>query len=189
MRKDSGKNLVGLRFSRLTVLSAAPPVMYAHGTAHKWNCRCDCGKETIVYSRALTGNKTQSCGCLRKDWCQVRGKTLPPGKAAENHLVRNYRWGAQKRNLEFTLTEHEMFQLFRGNCAYCGRKPSARFYKRHSLGHAVYNGIDRLNSVNGYTSDNVVSCCKTCNYAKGKMTCEEFLIWIEQVYNHRLKNE
>jgi hypothetical protein len=33
----------------------------------RWLCRCDCGKEHIVNSRALVKGLVQSCGCLRVD--------------------------------------------------------------------------------------------------------------------------
>ncbi|UQT03204.1 hypothetical protein TOTORO_03420 [Serratia phage vB_SmaS-Totoro] len=37
------------------------------GCNAKWNCRCDCGKMTIVVQRRLGTGKTQSCGCYAKD--------------------------------------------------------------------------------------------------------------------------
>ena len=50
-------DLTGQRFGRLTVLS------YAGN--QKWNCKCDCGKETVVFTSNLTRNHTTSCGCAR----------------------------------------------------------------------------------------------------------------------------
>lgn len=34
------------------------------------------------------------------------------------------------------------------------------------------------------TKDNVVPCCKTCNYAKREMSGEEFRNWIGRVFFH-----
>jgi len=51
----------------------------------------------------------------------------------------------------------------------------------------VFNGIDRIVTTKGYTPSNSVSCCKVCNFAKRKMTEAEFLVWVERVYNHRIK--
>lgn len=31
-----------------------------------WNCKCKCGKETIVYSDKLKTGHTKSCGCLKR---------------------------------------------------------------------------------------------------------------------------
>lgn len=55
---------VGKKFGHLRVISWA-------GTSHtnsKWNCICDCGKETI--SHINLQNKNQSCGCARLVGCQ-----------------------------------------------------------------------------------------------------------------------
>lgn len=50
-----------MTFGRLTVLG------YDHSAKKKayYRCRCECGKETVVYSGNLTSGKTRSCGCLR----------------------------------------------------------------------------------------------------------------------------
>lgn len=32
---------------------------------HRWKCRCDCGRETIVGQTLLQTGKTKSCGCLQ----------------------------------------------------------------------------------------------------------------------------
>ena len=38
----------------------------------------------------------------------------------------------------------------------------------------TFNGIDRKNNNLGYTYDNCVTACTTCNKAKNSMTIEEF---------------
>ena len=53
------KQLSGLRFGRLTVISR----IGTRGSSPLWLCKCDCGNEKIINSSGL-GNKTQSCGCL-----------------------------------------------------------------------------------------------------------------------------
>lgn len=32
---------------------------------HRWQCRCDCGKETVVGQTLLQNGKTKSCGCVQ----------------------------------------------------------------------------------------------------------------------------
>lgn len=41
----------------------------------------------------------------------------------------------------------------------------------------VYSGIDRIDSHEDYTEDNVVACCRVCNYAKSNMDVNEFRDW------------
>ena len=55
------KDFVGKRFGKLTVIG------YAEKRAgmHRWKCKCDCGKETIVGQTFLQSGKTKSCGCLQ----------------------------------------------------------------------------------------------------------------------------
>ena len=56
-------DLTGKRFGRLEVISRAPN----RGPRAFWNCRCDCGRESVVATWQLTSGKTNSCGCLRSD--------------------------------------------------------------------------------------------------------------------------
>lgn len=60
------KDLVGKRFGRLTVLAYEGK----RNGMHRWRCRCDCGRETVVGQTLLQSGKTKSCGCLRKE--QIR---------------------------------------------------------------------------------------------------------------------
>ena len=48
-----------------------------------------------------------------------------------------------------------------------------------------YNGIDRLDSTEGYTTDNCVSCCTTCNWMKKKMPLEKFLQKVKEIAIYR----
>ena len=58
-------DLTGQRFGRLVVMERAPKNP-RYATAYTlWNCRCDCGEETIVRSHSLIQGETKSCGCLR----------------------------------------------------------------------------------------------------------------------------
>lgn len=56
-------DLTGRRFGRLIVLKRAEN----KGKQVAWLCKCDCGKETIVFGSCLRGNVTKSCGCLQKE--------------------------------------------------------------------------------------------------------------------------
>lgn len=57
------KDWVGKQFGKLTVLSYAGK----QAGMHRWNCRCACGKETIVGQTLLQTGKTRSCGCLQTE--------------------------------------------------------------------------------------------------------------------------
>ena len=57
-------DLTGQRFGRLVVVSRAE----SKGNMTRWNCVCDCGNETVVYSNNLRRGYTQSCGCYRHEF-------------------------------------------------------------------------------------------------------------------------
>ena len=63
MSKTVRIDLTGQRFGRLVVLEYSDTV---NGSA-RWRCRCDCGKETVVYGGNLRHGYTQSCGCYRHE--------------------------------------------------------------------------------------------------------------------------
>jgi hypothetical protein len=56
-----GPSLIGKRYGKLTVISAAGKDRHGH---NQWLCRCDCGRERVAVSGGLPS--TKSCGCARK---------------------------------------------------------------------------------------------------------------------------
>lgn len=54
--------LIGKKFNNLTVLEYA----YKKNSRHYYKCKCDCGKEIIVYKYHLLNGHTNSCGCYQK---------------------------------------------------------------------------------------------------------------------------
>jgi hypothetical protein len=47
-------------------------------------------------------------------------------------------------------------------------------------------GLDRKDSSKGYSNDNVLSCCGTCNMIKGDtFTVEETLVAVKAILNYR----
>ena len=58
------KDITGMKFGKLTVLQRT-------GTTNNgralWLCKCDCGNITYVTSSNLKNNKTNSCGCYKKE--------------------------------------------------------------------------------------------------------------------------
>jgi len=144
-----------------------------------WKCLCDCGNETIVLGRHLRNGNTRSCGCLRIQYST--------GVAAMRVLIRRYKHAAQRRNLDWELTEEQFHELTSVSCHYCGVEPKQKYSQSALNGDYTYNGLDRVDNTQGYTLDNVVSCCKTCNYAKRGMSLTNFLEWAKRLYQHSCK--
>lgn len=43
------------------------------------------------------------------------------------------------------------------------------------------HGIDRVDNSVGYTIENCVPCCTSCNFMKGKMTKDDFIEKVSQI--------
>lgn len=56
------KDLTGRKFGKLTVVKLNK---IDKGKVY-WECKCDCGNQTIVLRSSLTSQNTKSCGCLHK---------------------------------------------------------------------------------------------------------------------------
>jgi len=64
-------DLTGQRFGRLVVEKFH---QLDKGRA-VWTCKCDCGNSAIVQAGRLRGQRTQSCGCLRREKSAERKRT------------------------------------------------------------------------------------------------------------------
>ena len=82
-----------------------------------------------------------------------------------------YQYSANTKNLVFELTYETFIELVSTACHYCGIVQDER----------GFNGIDRLDSAQGYTATNCVSCCQMCNYIKGSLSAEVFVQRIEHI--------
>lgn len=133
-----------------------------------WRCVCDCGVTKDKRACNLLTGHTTSCGCFS-------GGPLASGEAEFNGILYRYKLLAGRRGYCFTLTDEQFRALTKGECHYCGSPPSQVSRGRNSNGDYVYNGIDRLNNSDGYTTENAVSCCFTCNDMKGKLDEHAFI--------------
>jgi len=86
--------------------------------------------------------------------------------------------------------------LAKSPCKYCGlthskeiedRLNESKKEKRLSDHILKCNGIDRIDSMEGYTDCNSVACCKFCNFAKHTMSESDFYAWVRRVYEHSFK--
>lgn len=72
---------------------------------------------------------------------------------------------AEKRGIEWHLTDEEAKVMMTTACIYC----------KHIDLEVRVNGIDRLDSSKSYTTENCVPCCKDCNYMKGTYDPKTFI--------------
>lgn len=103
-------------------------------------------------------------------------------KSAYYKLYRKYQANAEFRGYSFDMTEAEFFKFLQGNCVYCGDAPKQLV--TNNKNKALYNGVDRVDNVKGYTKDNCVSCCWVCNRFKLDMTADEVKAHVAKMHKH-----
>ncbi len=175
------KDLKNKKFARLFVKE------YSHTLNKKayWKVICDCGIEKCVQATLLLNETTQSCGCLQKEKASSANKKFSTNPALRK-LIDSYRNSAKRRGWNFNLSVELSDKFFSKNCHYCNSGPSLIFKEYNGKYTYKYNGIDRINNNKDYTEDNIVTCCKICNYSKNEMSIGDFFEWIKKIYNHSI---
>ena len=179
------KDLTGLRFGRLTVLKKDSVNKYGQTI---WIAKCDCKNIVKTLGNALKNGFTKSCGCYKKERVSANNtsRALPFGEGCFNHLFKNYKNEAKRRNIEFSLTKEQFRDLTKGSCFYCDCEPNQIFRRTTAHnGSYIYNGLDRKNNSKGYTIENCVSACGVHNKMKLDMTVEQFLQACQAVSDHQ----
>lgn len=196
------------KFKRVLVFNAGEVLKTRNGKSTDWtfiseshsnpttgrryvNVRCKCGKEKVICLNNVRSGNSTCCG-LSPCRGTERNKDLEVGYRA---ILYVYKKHARDRGFTFDLDYDYFKELTKGNCHYCGIEPiqiyqlkNPKTGKIRSGVPVVYNGIDRVDSTNGYFNDNVVTCCKVCNRAKSNMPLEDFKEWIVKVYLKTIKN-
>lgn len=189
-RAHNFKDLSGTRKGRLNIKSL-DTVRSTKKGLYYW-CECACGVVKSIHGSNLRPKgKVVSCGCYREARAKQPRAALRtrsnPKHRAQTEVFCSYRKRAERRGMEFTINREQFVGLAESACRYCGIGPSNRinsikYMKSHKyIRKWVYNGLDRKDSLRGYTPDNVVPCCIRCNKAKLTMTVQEFGEWITLV--------
>ena len=187
----NSRDLSGQRFGRLIAVEWTG----RSGRGGRiWLCRCDCGNTTFSSVSALCVNSKRSCGCLAKEARDTYRKIyadarkLPKGESKFRGVWNEYRVSARRRKIEWHMSMDEFREIVSLPCAYCGLEPTNTRETKGYNGEFIFSGVDRVDNSIGYFSENCVPCCTTCNVAKRVMNVNEFLQWIERVYNHSVKD-
>ena len=109
----------------------------------------------------------------------VNGKFYPNafGDITSKMYYNSYLNSANKRDIQFKLTNYEFNNIIINPCYICGKMVN----KNHN------NGIDRFDSKLGYSIDNCRSCCGECNYMKNKYDYDEIIRKFICIYNNKIK--
>ena len=174
----------GKRYGKLLVIE------YIGGG--KFKCLCDCGNLTIQSGGKLRGSKNKNGvkSCIECSHILRRKKNRSEfvfGKEYSDLKRRHKELEKREGENWDIISKNEFMKIVQKECFYCGSVGSK--LRKDNIENITYkfNGIDRINSKKGYSIDNVVSCCITCNRAKNNMGINEFMDWTHSIYNH-IKN-
>ena len=84
-----------------------------------------------------------------------------------------YKVTSTSKQLSFEITKGDFMEMVVNECYYCG-----------IIQEKGFNGIDRLDSSEGYIMSNCVSCCQMCNYMKGCLGPTIFINRVEHIMTH-----
>jgi hypothetical protein len=91
-----------------------------------------------------------------------------------------YKHNAEKRGLEWALSNEQAMAMFDQDCYYC----DITTFETDEL-----NGIDRVDNGKGYETSNVVPCCAQCNYMKSDYSAEQFVEKCKRVAENMSKKQ
>lgn len=183
-------------YQGLTVKSPGPDRILPSGTQTSWWCECkQCGCGFIVPSHCLSNSKgPYKMGCKS---CSFRQRQIK-NRQGKSHggltlLYLTYQNNAKKMGRDFCLSREEFKCITSQHCQYCGTEPTQIAKASHNNGRTLegvdwsaytYNGIDRVDNNLGYTIDNCVPCCGSCNLMKRSFSAIQFIKHISNIYKH-----
>lgn len=118
----------------------------------------------LIQTKAWKTANRESYLAQQREYAKERGQTVE-GK------FQQYKGNAGTRGLPFDLTFEKFAEFWQQPCYYCGAEIETI-------------GIDRIDSDQGYSTENTVSCCTDCNHFKLDLTSEEFIRHCIKIVKH-----
>lgn len=174
-------SIIGKKFKLFTVAA----YKFTKNKITYWECECFCGTIKILQRTQI--GRIQSCGCLRKSTMKEFNKTKikPIQESGANKVYNIYISRSRQVGRLFTILKSEFKNLLAQPCSYCGAPPSNHGVNQATKQVFNYNGIDRVDNNEGYTTKNCVTCCKICNFAKSKLSHTEFIDYLDNLVKYR----
>lgn len=189
-------NFIGKKFGRLTVIKSVDSYIWVDKktgrSTHrkKYLCKCDCGNDDISSLNFLKRKlKTKCKSCAYKE----RPQSLRRVSAEQRLYNVSIKNRCESQNIENNLEIDDFKLIIYNKCFYCDappRKIDWIYKNKVCKSESVFaNGVDRLNSDKGYSIDNCVPCCPTCNVMKMDLNLAEFDIHIKKIYSKLIQVE
>ena len=172
-------NIINQNFGSLTVIKFHDKVLKGKYVKERYLCKCKCGKRKICFRNRLLDGRNTSCGCENGG----QSKHLNKLHNAPHHIfildtyeiLTRKQWGklkntALERGLDFNISYEDCWNLYlkqNRECALTGLPIHFGQPNRASL--------DRIDSLKGYTIDNVQWIYAKINFMKSSLPQKEFI--------------
>jgi len=187
LKNFKSKTKLGDKYNDLTVVGV--PFLKQVGSISRYfaEVQCQCGFKFTTDCTGLRNGGTNKCKNCSFKARSIRN-TVPQIEQIFRRLVLDR---SIKKGLgHVSITAQDYFRIASQNCYYCGDPPKEiREFKDRKYVNTekiCLSGLDRIDSKKGYHLDNVVPCCTSCNYAKHKLSQEDFLNKIVKIYKNRI---
>lgn len=184
-------NLIGMIFGNTQIieLKIIEPTGALPDSRLRVVCKClNCGEITERRYDHIKRDHPLHCIKCQKETSRKAQSTTP-----FNAHYCAVRTGANQRGIEWNLSKEEFNIITKQDCFYCGQPPIQDPTHGHNGGHGqhfceyISNSVDRVDSKGPYRVENVVPCCRVCNFMKNKFSLELFFDKVEKIYNKHIR--
>jgi hypothetical protein len=178
------KDILNKKFGKLTVIKISKN--RGNRGQIRYECVCDCGNSHEVSGESIRKGNVKSCGCYNLEkipYNRIIDREYATWRQLYNSTIIKR---SKKEGYVSDISLDDFIKLSKMKCYYCELEGSNFIKDRIESNNLVlnFNGLDRINSENGYYLDNVVTCCKYCNVSKNTMNQSDFREFIIRLYNH-----
>jgi hypothetical protein len=148
-----------------------------------WVCKCDCGNIKSVAARHLRSESITSCGCAKFLIGNTSRTWKGYGEISKKYFT-NTKRGAISRSLEFSITIEDMWDIFlkqKRKCALTGEN----IYFRNRVSGEQTASIDRINSNEGYSIENIQWVHKDVNLMKQNLSEDKLFEICKQIVEYK----
>lgn len=147
-----------------------------------WLAQCKCGKIFTIRTSRL--KITPSCGCSDNDFNPKYAQTFDE---VPEWFWDKFKKGATRRNLEFTISTNELWDIFISQNKKCIFSGVDLYIPTRKTQPNFTASIDRIDSKIGYIVGNVQWVHKTINMMKMRMSNEQLINFCSLIYKYQNK--